>query len=232
MVRRHRLVGALVTAAMVVSAGAASAERVAVLDVVVTGVPSDARQRFEARVVEGLAGAGFEVVPRERVAAAFVDADVAEGCFFGPCLERAARRLTAAQGLVARIAASGSAYSYVLTMVDMRTGAPIRQVTDTCAVCTLDEALAAATLATVALASGEGPELVAGAVGGGSEGWGGAGRWRRAAIVASVGVGLAVASLAAGLFLLRDEEEAGGWAAVGAGVGLGAASLTFLFLGP
>jgi hypothetical protein len=44
--------------------------------------------------------------------------------------------------VVARISATGSSYDVAVTLLDVRVGSPRAQVTDGCAVCTLDEAVA------------------------------------------------------------------------------------------
>ena len=68
--------------------GAEAAERVVVLDVVQTGVPYEARPKFETSLADGLRASGFEVVVHARVSEAALRGEVAEGCTFGPCVAR------------------------------------------------------------------------------------------------------------------------------------------------
>jgi hypothetical protein len=129
----------------------ARAETVAVLDSVFDGVTNVARADFEANLEESLRGAGFSVLPKDAVKGLIIKGDVTAGCAFGPCLRAVGEALGVELALVARITADGPSFSFVLTLVDTASGVPVAQVSDTCAVCTFDEASAAATLAVVDL---------------------------------------------------------------------------------
>jgi hypothetical protein len=127
------------------------AETVAVLDSIIDGVPAGARPDFQKNLEESLRGAGFTVLPQVTVKNLLLSSDVTAGCSFGPCLRQVGKALGVELGLVVRISAVGPSFSFVLTLVDTTTGAPVAQVSDTCAVCTFDEASSAATLAVVDL---------------------------------------------------------------------------------
>jgi hypothetical protein len=141
----------LVVLLLLVTGSVARAETVAVLDSVFDGVPGNARADFEANLEESLRGAGFTVLPKETVKGLLVKSDAVAGCAFGPCLKAVGKALGVELALVSRISADGASFSFVLTLVDTATGVPVAQVSDTCAVCTFDEASSAATLAVVDL---------------------------------------------------------------------------------
>ncbi|MBI4508511.1 MAG: hypothetical protein HY698_02665 [Deltaproteobacteria bacterium] len=202
--------------------GLVAAERIAVLDMVASGIPDDSRGRFEVSFEEGLRGAGFEVVERADVLAKVVRSDAPEGCTFGPCLAAVGSALGVDLVLVARVAAQGPSYSFVLTIVETKTGVPKVQVADSCAVCTLDEALAASMLAVISLGTGTGGAKLV-------EPAGGRCGLRPSRSGAWFVTGVAVASSVFGLLLASTERESAGWAAMGFGVGLGLLGGTLLW---
>jgi hypothetical protein len=199
---------------------------VGVLEVIVEGVPPDAQTRFQEGLEEGLRGAGVDVVPRGAVAAALTKVDVPYGCTLGPCLRAIGKALAVQKVLVARVTAVGPSFTFVLTFLDTARGAPVAQVSDSCAVCTLDEALASATLAVVSLATGAGDIVATTPV---------PARVTRVSgttplkTVAWWLTGLAVASATTGAALL-SVGDAPAWACFGLAGGLSAGGLTiFLF---
>lgn len=188
------------------------------LDVTMDGVPRDAQARFETSLEEGLRGAGLEVLPRARVAEAVERGDTPPGCTFGDCLKAVGKTLATRLALVARVTARGPSFTFVLTLVDMGTGYPVSQVSDTCAVCTFDEAIAAATLAVVELATAAPPAS--------PPPGDGARRARSTRRTAWWMTGLAVVGVAVGAYLVSTDEDQAGWASIGAGGGFGIAGIT------
>jgi hypothetical protein len=138
------------------STEAAATERVGILELEVEGASDVAAEAFETSVETGLGNAGFAVARRERMARMLEGSGYLEGCLFGPCLRTVYRTTGVRLALVGRILRLGQSYSYVVTLVDTRSGVPTSQATDTCAVCTVDEAVATAAMAVIGLVTGAG----------------------------------------------------------------------------
>jgi hypothetical protein len=214
---------ALVPIVLVLLAGPAQAgEKVAVIDTTTEGIEPDAGKRFEATLEEGLAAAGYQVVPRKQVIDALAKKDLPEGCTFGPCLIAIGDALNVSLVLAARITATGPSYTFLLTMVSAKTGAPVAQVADTCPVCTIDEALSQMTLSIVSLGTGPSTPLIVQPVQVRGD------KKLRANMQTAAWwlSGLALAGLTAGGVLLALDEVPLGCSAFGAGAGLGIAGLT------
>ena len=120
------------------------------------GVSATVASQFEQELEESLGDGGLRLIDRETLRSRLVDSDYVEGCNFGPCLAA----LRAATGvplvLVARIEKVGSSFKFVITLIDSKTGMFTSQVAQPCEVCTIDEAVGTATLATIALINGTG----------------------------------------------------------------------------
>jgi hypothetical protein len=197
------------------------AESVAVIDSIIQGVPTSAKPGFEQNLEESLRGAGFTVLPEATVKNLKLKSEAPAGCSFGPCLRAVGKALGVELALVVRISAEGPSFTFVLTLVDTSTGAPVAQVSDSCAVCTFDEASSAATLAIVDLGmkyreAREAEVGVAKVVGREQQ----RGRDRHTAAYVLGGLALAAGGAAAYLLLARDDFEALGWAGVGGAAGL------------
>lgn len=129
---------------------------VGILQVSTQGVSETAGDLFEQSVEEGLAGTGFRIARSQALGQRLVGSEYVLGCTFGPCL-RAVHEATGIRSvLVARIHGEGSSYGFVISLLDTRTGALTAQVTDTCEVCTVEEAVVTASGAVVALVTGTG----------------------------------------------------------------------------
>jgi len=76
-----------------------------------------------------------------------------EGCVVGSCLKDVKAQTNADIVLLAALTGSGTSFGWVVTLVRTDTGNVLGQKTERCDVCTVSEALSAATLATVALLS-------------------------------------------------------------------------------
>jgi hypothetical protein len=140
------------------SAGSARADTnaVGILSIETTGVSKTVAGQFEEEVEESLSGSDLRTIDRETMRERLSESDYIEGCTFGPCLSV----LRAATGvplvLVARIDRVGSSYTFVITLLDTKTGMFTSQVAQPCEVCTIEEAIGTATLATIALINGTG----------------------------------------------------------------------------
>ena len=120
-------------------------EIVGILQVDVVGVSEAAAEIFESSLEDGLGNAGFNVAKRVRMRELLRPSGFIEGCTFGPCLQK-----------IFEITGVGKNFTYLVTLVDTRTGALAAQETDTCAVCTVDEAVATASMAVIGLVTGAG----------------------------------------------------------------------------
>jgi len=201
--------------------GGGRAETVAVLDSIIDGVPASARPDFQQNLEESLRGAGFTVLPQVTVRNLLLKSDATAGCSFGPCLRSVGQALGVELALVVRISADGPSFTFVLTLVDTQSGAPVAQVSDTCAVCTFDEASSAATLAVVDLgmkyreARDQAVEVARVVE---------RERDKRSRVRAATWVLGGLAAVAGGtaayLLLGRDDADKYGWASIGGAVGL------------
>ena len=190
-------------------------KRAAVVDVVTEGLAPAARDRLDDALVEGLRFTGYVVVPRRQVRDTSARANLPEGCAFGPCLAQVGRALDVGRALTARVVADGQAYSFVLTLVETRAGTPVGQVTDSCAPCSIDEALDKISASMVALGEGataaalkKVPFPAARREGSGAS----AAPWLAAAGVAAVVVGA--------VLVANGDQRDAGFVTIGAGSGL------------
>ncbi len=135
-------------------------EIVGVLNLDTQGVSPTAAEVFESGIEEGLAGIGFRVSPRSRLRSMLEQSSYIDGCLFGPCLKEVYRNTKVKLVLVARIVGLGANFSFVVSLLDTRTGLTVSQVASMCDVCTLEEAIATATLAVIELvtAAAQSPE--------------------------------------------------------------------------
>jgi hypothetical protein len=139
--------------------GAARAEEgdvVGLLHVEFDGVSETAAQMLEQSFMDGLGNAGFQVTPRERMVELLAGSDHVESCRFGPCLKTVYAVTGVRLVLAARVTSVGRAYTFVVTLIDTRTGTPTSQAVERCAVCTVDEAVATASLAVIQVVTGLG----------------------------------------------------------------------------
>ncbi len=190
-------------------------KRAAVVDVVTEGVAPAARDRLDDALVEGLRFTGYVVVPRRAVRDAAQKANLPEGCAFGPCLAQVGRVLDVGRVLAARVVADGQAYSFVLTLVETVKGTPVGQVVDSCAPCSIDEALDKISASMVALgeaATAAALKKVAFHPARREGGVGSAGPWLTAAGVAAVVVGA--------VLVAKTDQRDAGFVTIGAGSGI------------
>lgn len=239
---KHGLVSILAFIALFAFSRTASAndDLVGILSIDTSGVSEATAQQFETQVEDALQGSGKHLVGRVALRERLQGSDFMEGCYFGPCLTA----LRVASGvplvLVARIQGEGSSYSFVITLVDTKTGMFTAQVAQSCPVCTVDEAIMTATLATIALLSptDESPAgETGGAVTGGTEAFGKeartpAPRPKGVGPVRTAGwffLGAGIAAAAAGAYFLQEEDNRDyGVAGVASGAALFTGGATML----
>jgi len=208
-------------------------ERIGVLEVATYGVSKAAGDKFEQSVEETLAGVGFSVVRSQTVQQKLAGTNYIAGCTFGPCMKEVLSKTGLRRVLVARIQGAGQSYSVVVSLVETQNGYLVSQAATSCPVCTVEEAIATATLAVVELLTDrkEGARAAPVEVRRSDD----AGPARRLELRRrqarrmgwSFVAGGAVAAGLGGLFLAMDRESAG-LAAGGLGVGFGVAGLSAL----
>lgn len=135
-------------------------EVVGILHVEVVGVSDTASGLLERSLEDGLGNAGYNVASREEMAGVLARTTYPDGCLFGPCMRTIYEQTGIRLVLVARITGYGRSYSYVITLIDTRTGVPTSQAVERCDVCTLDEAVASASMAVIGLVAGVGSATV------------------------------------------------------------------------
>jgi hypothetical protein len=121
---------------------AAVRERVALLDVMVSGdAPHELRTSLVTSLGGGMYAAGWEQVPQKDVDAALASAPGLSGCATPTCLEQLSGKLGSAKLFMrARVAAAGSTYSIELDLLaPSAAGGLIAHVEQKCEVCTLPE---------------------------------------------------------------------------------------------
>jgi hypothetical protein len=217
------------------TARSASAEPIGVLEVATDGVSQAAGDKFEQSVEETLAGVGFRVVRSPTVKEKLAGTNYIGGCTVGPCMREVLARTGLRRVLVGRIQGTGQSYSVVVSLVDTRTGELVSQVAQSCPVCTVDEAISTATLATVELlTSTSAPDRRAAAMASARASERAAARAtldRRAARVRRFGwfmvIGGAVAAGVGGGLFAADRDRPGS-VSVGVGGGLAVAGVSAL----
>jgi hypothetical protein len=155
---RSIAIAVAVLGALAATAGAD--EIVGVLHVEVSGVSETAAEVLESSLEDGLGNAGFKVAKRARMRELLDASGFPEGCRFGPCLQTVYKVTGVRLVLIARITGVGRNFSYLVTLVDTRTGTYTSQATDSCAVCTVNEAVATASIAVIGLVTGAGTGTV------------------------------------------------------------------------
>ena len=125
---------------------------VGVLDVRVEGVPPEIAAQFQQQLEVQLDTKHFWLAPRSRMHEMMANSTKwTEGCVVGACLREVKTQSGADLVLLAALTGSGTSFGYVVTLVRTDTGAVLEQKSERCDVCTVSEALANATLATVQL---------------------------------------------------------------------------------
>ena len=210
-------------------------EIVGVLQLEIQGVSETAAEKFESSIEEGLTGTGYRVAPRQRLRKMLEQSSYIDGCHFGACLTEVYRNTKGKLVLVARITSLGPSYSFVVSLIDTRTGLPASQVANVCEVCTLEEAIATATLAVIELVTktpidvAEPTEVVPPPVDLAAIERARNRRGKRAARrTALFFIGAAVVAGGAGAYFLVEDDHRIGYPVMAAGGALAVAGTTFL----
>ncbi len=228
---------AAVLAAVAIPAPARADEIVGVLDLEIEGVSTTAAEKFESSIEDGLVGTGFKVSPQKTLRKLLEQSSYIDGCYFGPCLQEVYRNTRVKKVLVARITSLGPSYSFVVSLVDTQTGLPVSQVANLCEVCTLEEAIATATLAVIELVTRSDqpapPVEVERPAAGEVEKHADAAIARRKKLVRRAALfflSAGVVAGGAGAYLLWDGKESAGRPAAAAGGALALTGVTFLVI--
>ena len=132
------------------SAPTASQRIVGVLDVRVDGVPPEIAAQFQQQLEAQVDTKHFWLAPRSRMKELMTNSTKwTEGCVVGACLGEVKRQANADLVLLVALNGAGTSFGYVVTLVRTDTGTVLAQESERCDVCTVSEALANATLATV-----------------------------------------------------------------------------------
>jgi len=123
---------------------------VGVLDVRVDGVPPEIAAQFQQQLEAQVDTKHFWLAPRSRMKELMTNSTKwTEGCVVGACLGEVKRQANADLVLLVALNGAGTSFGYVVTLVRTDTGTVLAQESERCDVCTVSEALANATLATV-----------------------------------------------------------------------------------
>ena len=142
----------LVVAALCSSAAADTKRMVGILDVRVVGVSEDLKAKFEKQLEQQLDSNQYWLANR----AAMHDrlkfsTHWTDGCLIGDCLVEVRTQTQAQLVLLAALEGSGTSFGFVVTLIRTDTGRVLAQKTDRCDVCTVNEAMTDAILATIQL---------------------------------------------------------------------------------
>ncbi len=123
---------------------------VGILDVKVDGVAPEIASAFQANLEAQLDSKHYWLAPRARMKELMANSTKwTEGCVVGMCLQEVRTQTRAELVLLAALTGSGTSFGYVVTLVRTDTGRVLAQEQERCDVCTVSEALSAATLATI-----------------------------------------------------------------------------------
>jgi len=122
------------------------------LDVRVDGAPAEVGVQFQRDVEEEIDQRRYFLATRARMHDRMTSSTKwTEGCVVGDCLREVKVQTNADIVLLASLSGSGTSYGWVVTLVGTERGKVLGQTSERCDVCTMSEALSAATRATLAL---------------------------------------------------------------------------------
>jgi len=125
---------------------------VGILEVRVEGLPDEVKERFQRGLEDQFDTKHYWLASRSRMKQLLMRSTKwTEGCVVGQCLAEVRSQTGAELVLLAALTGSGTSFGYVVTLVRTDTGRVLAQDSERCDVCTVSEAMAKATLATVGL---------------------------------------------------------------------------------
>jgi len=125
---------------------------IGVLDVRIDGAPAEVGAQFQRDLEAQVDNEHYFLASRMRVHDRMTNSTKwTEGCVIGNCLREVKTQTGADIVLLAALNGSGTSFGWVITLVGTNTGVVISQESARCDVCTVSEALNAATAATIKL---------------------------------------------------------------------------------
>src|SRR4029079_13498375 len=125
---------------------------IGILEVRVDGVPDDIKESFQKGIEEKFDAKSYWLINRARMKQMMMGSTKwTEGCVVGQCLAEVRTQTGAELVLLAALTGAGTSFGYVVTLVRTDTGRVLRQSTERCDVCTVNEAMSRAMRATVEL---------------------------------------------------------------------------------
>jgi hypothetical protein len=125
---------------------------VGILDVRVDGAPAEVGVQFQRDLEAQVDPKRYFLAPRVRMHDRMTSSTKwTEGCVVGDCLREVKVQTNADVVLLASLTGSGTSYGWVVTLVGTEHGKVVGQTSERCDVCTVSEALNAATRATLML---------------------------------------------------------------------------------
>lgn len=125
---------------------------VGILEVRVEGLPEGVKANFQRGLEDQFDTKHYWLASREHMKKLLTRSTKwTEGCVVGGCLAEVRAQTGAELVLLAALTGSGTSFGYVVTLVRTDTGRVLQQDSERCDVCTVSEAMAKATLATVGL---------------------------------------------------------------------------------
>lgn len=124
---------------------------VGLLDLRGTGVSDVVLGKFGDAVEEGLDGADLTAAPRDRMQQMLASSSWSPACTVGPCLSEVRTQTGADYVVTAGLTGSGESYRFTITLVGTKNGDVIRQMSQSCPACNVEDLASAATLATIEL---------------------------------------------------------------------------------
>jgi hypothetical protein len=213
---------------------------IGVLEVKVEGVPKEIAAQFQTDLEKQLDSNAYWLAPKARLHELMTNSTKwTEGCVVGPCLHEVKTQTGADIVLLAALTGAGTSFGYIVTLVRTDTGTVFAQEADRCDVCTVSEALTAATLAAVRLVTAVPDKLPDEAAERAatmdamktklaSEASGDRRHSKKLGIILTI-AGLVVAGVGTAIYVVRDHADYGlATAAVGGGLAVGGVvTLTF-----
>lgn len=194
---------------------------------------------FETQLQAKLDIKRFWIAPRAKMRERLANSTKwVEGCVVGLCLNEAKVQTGAELIVIAALTGSGTSFGYAVTLVRTDTGRVLSQKADRCDVCTMSEAMTAATAATIKLLddvpnqlpdeAAEAGAAVDVAVATAKKQHTHERRQLRATGIVMTAIGLGFVAAGTAAYLLQDSRPAYGVTAAGAGAGLAVGGVVVL----